>query len=240
MFAADGKRAKYYRDMANIPLSPSKINGMINVIDNYSNILCEIIDRNDVEEPIDVHNLALRYTIDVACNVLMGIDENCLIENKSPMIEFAEITTTCSLMNVIKVCLRAGITAPGNLFASIIIDKSMNDYFLPFIRNIYDMRMKNEMTRQDAMNDFMNYLHDVKEDFNFHNLVGQMLIIVGGTFESTSSNITYALYELGNRKEYQDRLRQEIRDVSSKYDDGNLTIKSIREMKFLEDFLYGK
>lgn len=237
IICVDGNRWKYLREMITSALSPAKVNGMTKVVDNYSNTLCDAID-NYNGDPVNVQNLALRYTVDIACNVYMGVEMDCLLKKESTIIDFANIANKCGLMNVLKVCLRAGTTKPGNLLMSILIEKNANAYFKGLIRKVYEMKKKDKVIRQDAMTDFMRCFEDEGEDFDFRSLIGQMFALVGGTFETNSSVMTYALYELGKSKQYQEMLRKEISEATSK--EGHLTSEAILDMQFLDRFLNGK
>jgi len=58
-------------------------------------------------------------------------------------------------------------------------------------------------------------------------------------FETSSTTMSFCLYELAKHQEIQDRVRQEIKEVMAKHDN-KITYDSLSEMKYLESCIDGK
>lgn len=58
-------------------------------------------------------------------------------------------------------------------------------------------------------------------------------------FETSSSSLSYCLYELARNPHFQQRAHDEIDGVLEKYN-GKITYESVSEMKFLENCFLGK
>lgn len=69
-------------------------------------------------------------------------------------------------------------------------------------------------------------------------IASQAFVFFVAGFETSSSTISHALYELAQNHEIQDKLREEIREVYEKY--GELTYDVIKNMKYLDKILKGK
>lgn len=69
-------------------------------------------------------------------------------------------------------------------------------------------------------------------------IASQAFVFFVAGFETSSSTISHALYELAQNQEIQDKLREEIREVYEKY--GELTYDVIKNMKYLDKILKGK
>jgi cytochrome P450 family 6 len=69
--------------------------------------------------------------------------------------------------------------------------------------------------------------------------MGQVFGFLFGGRESTSSAMTFTLYELALQPEIQQNLRAEILQVLSKHD-GKLTYDGIQEMSYLDRVLSGE
>lgn len=69
-------------------------------------------------------------------------------------------------------------------------------------------------------------------------IASQAFVFFVAGFETSSSTISHALYELAQNQEIQDKLREEIREVYEKH--GELTYDVIKNMKYLDKVLKGK
>ena len=74
---------------------------------------------------------------------------------------------------------------------------------------------------------------------SMNSLAAQAFVFYLGGFETSSTTMTFCLYELSLHQDIQDRLREEIDDVLQKYD-GKLTYEGIQEMEYLDKVVSGK
>jgi cytochrome P450 family 6 len=70
-------------------------------------------------------------------------------------------------------------------------------------------------------------------------MAAQAFVFFLGGFETSSTTMTFCLYELSLHQDIQDRLREEIDVVLQKHD-GKLTYEGIQEMKYLDKVVSGK
>jgi len=70
-------------------------------------------------------------------------------------------------------------------------------------------------------------------------LAAQAFVFFLAGFETSSSTMTFCLYELSLHQDIQDRLRQEIDDVLQKHE-GKITYEGIQEMEYLDKVVSGK
>jgi cytochrome P450 family 6 len=72
-----------------------------------------------------------------------------------------------------------------------------------------------------------------------NSLAAQVFVFFFGGFETSSTTISFCLYELSLHQDIQDRLREEIDVVLQKHDD-KLTYEGIKEMEYLDKVVAGK
>jgi cytochrome P450 family 6 len=72
-----------------------------------------------------------------------------------------------------------------------------------------------------------------------NSLAAQAFVFFLGGFETSSTTMTFCMYELCLHEDIQDRLREEI-DVVLKKHDGKLTYEAILEMEYLDKVVSGK
>jgi cytochrome P450 family 6 len=74
---------------------------------------------------------------------------------------------------------------------------------------------------------------------SMNELAAQVFFFFIGGFETSSTTMTFCLYELSLHQDIQERLRDEI-DVVLKKHDGKITYEAIQEMEYLDKVLSGK
>jgi len=74
---------------------------------------------------------------------------------------------------------------------------------------------------------------------SINSLASQAFTFFVGAFETSSSTMTYCLYELSLHQDIQDRLRDEIDVVLQKHD-GKISYEGIQEMEYLDKVVSGK
>ena len=72
-----------------------------------------------------------------------------------------------------------------------------------------------------------------------NSLAAQAFVFFAAGFETSSTTMTFCLYELSLHQDIQNRLREEIDVVLLKHD-SKLTYESIQEMEYLEKVVSGK
>lgn len=70
-------------------------------------------------------------------------------------------------------------------------------------------------------------------------ITAQAFVFFAAGFETSSTTISHALYELALNQMVQNKLREEIREII-KENNGSLTFDSIKSMKYMHKVFYGK
>jgi cytochrome P450 family 6 len=107
--------------------------------------------------------------------------------------------------------------------------KDVNDYFLKIFVQTLEDREKNPIQR----NDFVNLLLGLKDDYTKEELAAEAFVVFFGGFETSSSLMTFILYELALNEDIQNRLREEI-VTGIDENDGKLTYDMLFGFKYLD------
>lgn len=102
-----------------------------------------------------------------------------------------------------------------------------------FFRNTFletfEYREKNNIKR----NDFVSMLLGLKDSFTPLELAAEAFLVYSGGFETSSTLITFVLYELALNPDIQQRLRDEIKS-EIEANDGKLTYDMLTDLKYLD------
>ncbi|XP_065355921.1 cytochrome P450 6a2-like [Calliphora vicina] len=220
-----------------------KMKFMFPTITNLTQELKEAYERNIIEcgdNGVNMYDLNARYTTDVVGTCIFGIECNSL---KDPTVEFRQI---CS-----KVFGRTNFNIRWHLFklnyakfmkflGSKRFPQFIEDFFMRVARDSVIEREKQGIKR----NDFLNILIDLKNTkdekgeamLTYDQISAQLFVFFVAGFETSSTNMSYVLYELARHPEIQEKVRLEILEVLKKYDN-ELTYEAMMEMTYLDQVI---
>lgn len=134
--------------------------------------------------------------------------------------------------------------------------QDVEDFFMNVVKNTIKYRESNNVFRKDFMHLLIQLKNrgEVAEDANvtktdasekvdnhlsFNEIAAQCFVFFLAGFETSATTMTFALYELAENKDIQDKLREEINAVLEKYG-GQITYDAIMEMNYLDKLVLGK
>jgi len=256
LFMLPGRRWRNLRVKLSPTFTSGKMKMMFQTLVDCGIELGSILEKSaSDEEVIEIKDILARYSTDVISSCAFGIQCNCL---KNPDAEFRvwgrkifESSVRNSIITVV------AITAPRllSIFKLSTLDPSISKYFRNMVEETVNYRERNNITRNDFMQLLIQIKNKVKldednesleqnvletlenssseEGLSMNSLAAQAFVFYAGGFETSSTTMTFCLYELSLHQDIQDRVREEIDVVLQKHD-GKLTYESIQEMEYLD------
>ncbi|KAK2587620.1 hypothetical protein KPH14_003745 [Odynerus spinipes] len=186
-------------------------------------------------EPIDSRDLTARFTTDVIGSCAFGLNIKAMDDEKN---EFRRMGQKI-FRNGLKTYFRDRVRETpwlyriiGRLFA----EKDLEKFFITTTMDMINYRKENNIRRHD----FIDILVDLKDLERLENfeitdslLTAQAFVFFAAGFETSSSTISNAMYELALNQTVQDKLRQEIKEVLESTG-GEITYDCLKEMKWLD------
>lgn len=200
---------------------------------------------------VEMKDLLARYTTDVIGTCAFGLDCNSLVDPYAQFrVEGRRIFEDTKYTGIPAVLLQ---TFPnvGRAFHICHLHKSVTDFFSRIIRDTIEYRERSGEQRNDFMNLLMQLKNKGKLDddetetgksiteITVDEITAQAFIFFSAGFETSSTTMGYALYELAQNQEMQERARKEVRDVLEKYN-GELSYEACLEMKYIDQIINGK
>ena len=109
------------------------------------------------------------------------------------------------------------------------VSKEIGDFFLKAFVDAIEYREKNQVNR----NDFVKLLLGLKDVYTTEELAAEAFLVFVGGFETSSTLMTFTLYELAMNPDIQERLREEITSGIEE-NDGKLTYDMLFGFKYLD------
>lgn len=103
------------------------------------------------------------------------------------------------------------------------------DFFMKTMHDTFDYREKNNVER----NDFVSLLLNLKDTLSKEELAADGMLVFAGGFESSSSLMSFTLYELALNQDIQEKLREEILQAVQ-YNDGKVGYELLNSLKYLD------
>ncbi|XP_063915602.1 probable cytochrome P450 6a23 [Zophobas morio] len=204
--------------------------------------------------PVDIKDVLGRFTTDIIGSVAFGLECNSLKDPDAEFRKYGRKVFEVGIIERIKVILT--LTVPFSILRALnfkFTNGEVERFFMKAIRDTVRYRETDNIYRKD----FMHLLLQLKnrgtvadddkitdEDgkifekaLTMNELSAQAFVFFLAGFETSSTTMTFALYELATNPDVQEKLRQEINAVLEKYD-GQLTYDGVLEMTYMEKVLH--
>ncbi|EFA05683.1 cytochrome P450 6a2 [Tribolium castaneum] len=204
---------------------------------------CEVNLRKQVEQhyeakkPIDIKEVLGCFTTDIIGSCAFGLDCNSFKEENSPFRVYGRrVFDRSGFIRTLKRTFASNFPNLAKLVNIALVPRDISDFFINIVKDTVEYREKNKIVR----NDFLQLLLDLKTEesgndgtaLTFEEIAAQSFVFFIAGFETSSTTMAFALYELARHQDIQDQVRDEIESVLKKYD-GKITYEAIQEMSFL-------
>jgi cytochrome P450 family 6 len=210
-------------------------------------VSCEVGMRKKIEQeserrtPIDIKEVLGCFTTDIIGSCAFGLDCKTFEEENSPFREYGRKFFTRNLTRRVKRLIANNFETFARVLDIVLIPKDISKFFMKIVKDTVEYREQKKVVR----NDFMQLLIDMKNKhdddgttFTIEEIAAQSFVFFIAGFETSSTTMTFALYELAKHQDMQDRLRKEIREVLAKHQD-QVSYDAILEMKYMNQVIDG-
>ncbi|CAD7079518.1 unnamed protein product [Hermetia illucens] len=245
MFSLDGEKWKSLRTKLSPTFTSGKMKFMfptvVNVADRFNSTLSEILE---TESELEVRDLLARFTTDVIGSCAFGIECNSL---KNPNSEFRNYGSKIfdePLHGALGQLLMIQYPNLAKKLHVRVFQKEVEDFFMGLVRETIDYREKNSVRRNDFMDLLIQLKNGVALDehsqklgrVTFGEIVAQAFLFFIAGFETSSTTMLFSLYELALNPDIQEKARQEIETVLTKYE-GKLTYEAVKDMVYVDQII---
>ncbi|EDW00828.1 probable cytochrome P450 6a21 [Drosophila grimshawi] len=245
LFLLDGHKWKSMRGKLTSTFTSGKMKYMfptvVNICNEFIQVFGDMVSKSSI---VEVTELLARFTTDVIGSCAFGIECSSL---KDPEAEFRIMgrkSLTDQRHGNLGNALLNGFPNFSRRIHMKLTPEHIEKFFMRIVKETVDYREKNNVRR----NDFMDQLIDLKNkplmksetgesmNLTIEEISAQALVFFAAGFETSSTTMGFALYELARAEDVQNRLRKECNEVLARHN-GDLTYESIKDMKYLDQVI---
>lgn len=256
LFAIEGKKWKTLRTK----LSPSFTSGKLKAMIPSMIKCCEILNKHleksaKNHEIIEIRELSASHSTNVIASVAFGIDIDCINEPNVDFRYYGRKSIAPNIKNGLRQFLN--FTNPNllKLLGIRFFDNDVEHFFISLVKQNIALREKSGIVRKDFFQLLMQLRNGIdigsddewkssmRDDGNYdltiEQLAAQAFVFFVAGFETSSTTLSWCLYELTLNLDIQKCVHEEIDEVLKRHN-GEFTYESLSEMKYLEMCLNGK
>jgi cytochrome P450 family 6 len=247
LFAIGGQKWRNLRTKLTPTFTSGKMKMMFQtLVDCEPNLLQKIENDRVAKVPTDIKEALGCFTTDIIGSCAFGLDCNTFAEENSPFREYGRKVFTFNTSRLLKLFLASTFPKTADALGIALTQKDISKFFSKVVKDTVSYREKNNYTRKD----FLQLLIDLKNNklaedegykhdgntLSIDEIAAQCFVFFIAGFETSSTTMTFAMYELSKHQELQDKVRDEVNTVLAKHE-GKITYEAIQEMKYMDQVI---
>lgn len=207
-----------------------KLKVMFDTILELTESLINTIDRETATGNIDIKEMMARFTCDVIGNVALGIECGSLKNKNSKFFEMA--VKSMDSFDFVQRLLLMGHKKLARFFHMKLTPEDVSKFYKNVVKSIIGYRSHDkDVNRADLMNILIAMM--MNDDITINQVAAQSFFYFVAGYETTSTTLTFCIYELSQNQEIQEEARQEVIKVLSKHQN-KLTYEAVSDLEFID------
>jgi len=250
LFALDGDLWKAVR----VKLTPTFTSGKLKVMMAlFQSCATQLTDHMEEMvrkgEEVDIKDFMARFSTDVIGTCAFGIDTNSMKDPNNAFREIGKKVFPPFVRTRVRVVSTLYGLIPGldRLYRFKTMESTVEEFILRMVKETVEYREKNSVKR----NDFLDLLISLKNktlkdsdassvgsediEMTIDLLAAQCFVFFAAGFETSSSVLSFSMYELALHPEIQERARQEVESKMKEH--GGLTYQALQDMPYLDQVI---
>ncbi|XP_055304014.1 uncharacterized protein LOC129569305 [Sitodiplosis mosellana] len=245
----NGEKWKRMRTQFTPAFSSGKLKGMFDTIVACGNSLDKHIGKfADTNKAVEIRDVFARFATNVIASVAFGIDIDCIENPENEFRKYGQKIFKPSLRNILRANINVIMPKVSKWLGLRFVDKEIGDFMIETVRQNLEYREKNNVTRKDFFqllmqlrntgkvqedDDWSAKADSNKKSLTIEELAAQAFLFFGGGFESSSSTMSFCMYELAKSPEKQQKAYEEITKILEQHE-GQLTYDAVADMKYVD------
>ncbi|KAK9744840.1 Cytochrome P450 [Popillia japonica] len=232
LFSMDGQEWKNSRIQLTPTFTSGKMKMMFPTILNCVSPMVDHINGLDRDgKVLNIKEIVACYSTDVIGSCAFGVECNCFEKPDAEFRKYGKLMLGGGSSNVTLKMLFNKYMMELGLKKHNAVDGMMN-FFDGTFKSIFKYRQENDVKR----NDFVELLMEMQRkdpSVTVDQMAAHSFMIFLAGFETSSTTLTFCLFELAFNPDIQQKAREDINNIMKKHND-QLTYDAINEMKYLQ------
>lgn len=256
LFAINDNKWKNLRVKLSPTFTSGKLKSMFHTINQCGIPLINVMNRAaQNQEIIDIREITACYATNIIASVAFGLETNCIDDPDAPFRRYGRKFFDVNIKNGIRWFGMFICPQLLKLLKMRLIDKDVEDFMTNVVEQTLELREKDEIVRKDFFqllvqlrnsgtvqldNQWKTVIsNDNCKQMTVKELAAHAYLFYLAGFETTSSTISYCMYEIAKNPDIQRKVQDEIDTVLERHG-GQMTYDSLNEMKYLECCIDGE
>lgn len=175
--------------------------------------------------------LASRFATQNAIRCAFSIDSKCFTKTRTEFREMGKKIFQPTWFGGVKLMMMSICPLLRDVLPFAFVPEDVDKWFRGLVYEVREERKKSPLPHEDLYQMLLNSVG--KYNINDVELAGYALTMFVEGYETSSSVLGFAIYEMARNPDIQERLYEEIMDVLAKYD-GKFTFDALQEMDYLD------
>lgn len=252
LFNLEDDKWRNLRSKLTPTFTSGKMKMMFQTMVDCTNGLQEMLKESaTINDPINIKDVLSRFTTDVIGSVAFGLEINSMKNPDSDFLKYGKAIFHATLWR--RIIFFVLTVFPRWLTKSVgvkVFSRDVESFYINLVKDTVRYRETNNIYRKD----FMHLLIQLKnigrvtddadglsaqqsinnaQGLTINEMAAQAFVFFIAGFETSATTMTFALLELSQNNDVQDKVREEINRVLQKHDN-KITYEAIMEMEYLE------
>ncbi|KAJ8913648.1 hypothetical protein NQ315_007365, partial [Exocentrus adspersus] len=247
LFAISGTKWRNLRMKLSPTFTSGRMKSMFNTLVDCSTILTKYVeDHVGDRDGVDIKDVLGNFSTDVIGSCAFGLECNSFKDPDSLFREYGKKVVNRTKLENLTAAFAMNFPRLAGCLRLRLVSKPVSDFFIKIVEDTVAYREDNNIRR----NDFLQLLIDIRnknlpgEDghkgdgktLSMNEIAAQSFVFFFAGFETSSTTMTFALFEMATHQDIQDKVREEIRIVLAKHDD-KITYDAINELQYMKQVI---
>ncbi|XP_055714122.1 cytochrome P450 6a8-like [Phlebotomus papatasi] len=246
LFNIDGEKWKTLRAKISPTFTSGRMKMMLpTVIDVAQNFHKTLFEKIGDKAEIEIKDYLSRFSTDVIGSCAFGLDCNSLQDPNAKFRIYGDKAFSTSWWRTIRFNFVSSFVELARKLHITTTDKDVSDFYRGVVFDTIRYRENKGVQRSD----FLNLLMQIKDRGNLdgdtinyegkltlEEIAAQSFVFFLAGYETSSTAMTFALYEMAKYPEIQEKARKNVLDTLDKYN-GEFTYEAAMEMTYLDQVI---